>query len=223
MDRRLSCHCEAVVTHLHQDHYAGIVSLCNLLPVKSLALYEGYSTGQDQILKETGLKEKQLLYMKKGDSLLIEEGVKIDILYPEKKSAEEYKQMQEGETDENGMTLVLRLDYDKASVLLTGDLGFKGEEEIVAMYEGSGERLAKADILKVGHHGSKYASGDPFLDLVNPRIAVIQVGENNNFGHPNADVIEKLEKKDIIVRRTDLCGAIMLDVKDGDVRIRTML
>ncbi|MDD2483764.1 MAG: DNA internalization-related competence protein ComEC/Rec2 [Eubacteriales bacterium] len=211
----------ALVTHLHQDHYEGLVSLCHELPVEVLAVYEGYQYEEAEIKNETGLSSDQLLYLKKGDHISIEKGISIDILYPEKKGEENYLLMQEG--DENDMTLVIRLNYEKVSVLLTGDLGFSGEAELLKLYSGGNSKKIESAILKIGHHGSKYSSGDAFLDMVKPKVAVIQVGEKNNFGHPSPDVIDKLGKKDIMIKRTDLDGAILLDVNEGDVRIRTMI
>jgi len=211
----------AFVTHLHQDHYEGIASLCRNYPVKKLALYEGYSLREKEIMEDTGLKPEQLVYLKKGDRLFPEKDVDITVLYPEENSAEAYRAM--GEEDENAMTLVLKVRYEGVSVLLTGDLGFPGEEEICRQYRDSSSENVHADILKVGHHGSRYSTGDDFLKIVNPSIAVIQVGNRNNFGHPNSEVIEKLAKKDIIVRRTDRCGAVLLNIRGKHIKMNTML
>jgi competence protein ComEC len=71
-------------------------------------------------------------------------------------------------------------------------------------------RVLNADVLKIGHHGSRYSTSDGFLDAVSPKIAVFQVGKNN-FGHPHPSVIEKCTEKGIIVYRNDLNGAVIFD------------
>ena len=80
---------------------------------------------------------------------------------------------------------------------------------MVKYYEEKGmkERL-KADILKVGHHGSATSTSDVFLDAVDPDIAVFQVGAHNNYGHPSDIIIEKIQKRGIIIRRNDYNGAV---------------
>ena len=80
----------------------------------------------------------------------------------------------------------------------------------------------KSHILKVGHHGSKYSTCDEFLDAVNPKFSVIQVGDNN-YEHPHMKIIEKCRKKGIIILRTDNNGAIGFDIKDGVLKYNTMI
>lgn len=77
-----------------------------------------------------------------------------------------------------------------------------------------GTDALKCDVLKVAHHGSAYSTSDRFLEAVSPSVAVIGVGRNN-YGHPSQKVIEKLQKKGIMVFRTDLDGAVGIRSKDG--------
>lgn len=80
--------------------------------------------------------------------------------------------------------------------------------------EGNFLPALQSHILKVGHHGSKYSTSETFVNVVNPKLAIIQVGKNN-FGHPNQDVIENLEKSSIMVYRNDQQGAILLEAGKG--------
>ena len=81
-----------------------------------------------------------------------------------------------------------------------------------------------ADILKIGHHGSKTSSAEEFIDAVGPAFAVIQVGRNNMYGHPTPEVLERLRQRGIPTWRNDLQGAVGMDLKDGRVKeIKTML
>ena len=94
---------------------------------------------------------------------------------------------------------------------------------MLAYYQGRNEtERLRADVLKVGHHGSKTSSAAAFLDVVNPRIAVIQVGRNN-YGHPSPEILKRLASRGILVFRNDLHGAIGLKFqgKNG-IRVDTM-
>ena len=104
------------------------------------------------------------------------------------------------------------------------DIGSKLQVEQNDSY---GERtvvnnLLRCDILKVAHHGSKYGTSQAFLDTVQPRLAVIQVGKNN-YGHPNLETLERLAKLGIPIYRNDLQGAIGIGIDDGVMEIHTML
>ena len=111
----------------------------------------------------------------------------------------------------NDDSLVLRLDWRGLSLLLTGDLGARGEALMLAR---AGPLRAVA--LKVAHHGSRSSSGAPLLDAVRPRVAVISVGARNPFRHPSAEVLARLEAAGAHVYRTDRDGAVIVE-SDGRV------
>ncbi len=110
-------------------------------------------------------------------------------------------------SDTNNNAAVLRLDYGQTSLLFTGDAEQEAEADMLA----AGVPL-RADVLKVGHHGSNGSSSAPFLATVAPRLAVIQVGADNTFGHPHPDVLKRLAGLEIL--RTDQRGRIEV-VSDG--------
>ena len=107
----------------------------------------------------------------------------------------------------NNNSLVAKLIYKDFSMLFTGDIEEVAEKAILKKYEKHLEKL-KATVLKVPHHGSKTSSTQEFLNAVNPRVALIGVGKNNTFGHPNSDVLERLKKSGIKLFRTDEDGEI---------------
>ncbi len=111
--------------------------------------------------------------------------------------------------DLNDESLVLRIDYGGTSVLLTGDAGYQAETDMM-----DSDFPLRADILKVGHHGSGSSSYYYFLDAVEPQFAVISVGKDNENGHPSENVLEKLEKLGAQVFRTDTDGDITF-ISDG--------
>lgn len=109
--------------------------------------------------------------------------------------------------DLNERSVVLLLTEDNYKVLLMGDTGFQTEEELLT----SG-LLSDVDILKVGHHGSKYASSLDFLQSVRPELAVISVGSSNRYGHPTPETLERISSLGSSVVRTDLHGDVILPI-----------
>ena len=91
----------------------------------------------------------------------------------------------------NNNSLVCKMVYRNFSVLFTGDVEEIAERTILEKYKNM--NILKASTLKVGHHGSKSSSTQEFLSKIKPQIALIGVGENNNFGHPNDSVLERLK------------------------------
>lgn len=89
----------------------------------------------------------------------------------------------------NNNSIVCKLHYNIFSILFTGDIEEIAEKQIVKRYKNN----LKSTILKVGHHGSKTSSIQEFVEAVNPKLALIGVGENNKFGHPNEEVLQKFE------------------------------
>lgn len=112
-------------------------------------------------------------------------------------------------TEVNETSVVLKLVYDQFMALLTGDIGSETETLLV----NSGKNL-RSNVLKVGHHGSKYSSSEAFLAAVKPAVAVISVGKNN-YGHPTKEVLERLKDAGARIWRTDESGDVEI-VSDGE-------
>lgn len=108
--------------------------------------------------------------------------------------------------DANEASLVLMVANQGTSFLFTGDLGREGEENFIALW---GDADVDVDVLKVGHHGSRYSSSMEFLELITPERAVISVGSDNSYGHPHQEALERLEELGIEVHRTDQ-GAVTI-------------
>lgn len=119
--------------------------------------------------------------------------------------------------EENAQCSVFMIEYNGWKILVTGDLDEDGERKMVEHYKGT-DKLS-ADILKIGHHGSRSSTCDVFLEMVNPSIAVIQVGANNIYGHPDRKVIEKCQKKGIMIVRNDKNGAIGFSFHKKEIKI----
>ena len=107
----------------------------------------------------------------------------------------------EGKVNERSVVLLLLEDNRK--ILLMGDAGDQTEKTLLEL-----GGLPDIDILKVGHHGSKYASTLPFLERIKPELAIISVGKGNRYGHPTQETLERLERVGTEIARTDQEGII---------------
>lgn len=191
------------VTHMHTDHYKGAAELCREGMADRLYLYEGYKEREAEILEDTGLEKKDVVYLYAGQRVVLSQDTYIDVLWPDRKSSGAYKKMMEKDEDENQTCLILKVSSGGISLLVTGDVDGECQRGLEKKY---GKRL-KCDILKVAHHGSKYSYCHEFLKASKPQYAVFQVGRNN-FGHPDQGVIEKYRRKGIIIYRNDKDGAV---------------
>lgn len=132
------------------------------------------------MVKQKNLKVKEV---KAGDKIVIEDII-FQILWPIE------KQIEENMLNNNAM--VMKLQYKSFSMLFTGDIEEIAEKKILNLYKGNADKL-NTTVLKVAHHGSKNSSTEEFLKVVNSKVAIIGVGENNMFGHPNNEVLERLQ------------------------------
>jgi len=209
------------VSHRHLDHYGGIVSLAKDFKIGKLCLYEANSVIEPEILKETGLRNDQIAYLSKGQKIILGKDVFIEVLYPGKKTAEDYRELTLESSDENDISLIMKVNYDGFSVLMTGDIDSEGESSLISACSPDKDML-KCDLLKVPHHGSKYSSSDEFVSLTDPDFAVFQVGKNG-FGHPAEETLKKYRDIGAAIYRNDMQGAIAVFLKGGDPVIKTCI
>ena len=107
----------------------------------------------------------------------------------------------------NNYSTVLKITYGNTGFLFMGD----AEKEV----ENKLKSNLKSNVIKIGHHGSHTSTGEKFLQKVSPEVAVISVGEGNDYGHPHAKVMECLERNNIKVFRTDYDGTVVIG-SDGE-------
>lgn len=182
-----------ILTHPDSDHLSGLVEVLKRYEVGQI-LETGivtdsaeYKTWNDLIIA----KNIPVVFAQAGDTVKIADDLVIKILYPLGKiNGQEFK-------NTNATSIVGKIIYGQNSVLFTGDAEGSVENPLVF----SGVNL-KADILVVGHHGSKNSTSAEFLAAVAPNIAVIQVGAKNTYGHPAPEILERL--KNLSIFRTDL-------------------
>ena len=125
-------------------------------------------------------------------------GAEIEVLAP-------FADYVPSDTPKNNDSLVLRLCYGRHSFLLSGDVERQIEGRMLDANE-----VPRTDVLKVAHHGSRTSSTEAFLSAVNPTFAVVSAGFENSYGHPNRDVIERLEQHHAAILRTDEVGLITI-------------
>ena len=173
--------------------------VANIIEAKDRYVSPVFDKWQEKVGKE-GARETEALA---GKVIDLGNDVYLKILYPFKSyDGAVLKKPHEA-------NVVAMLEYKELEVLLTGDMEMPVERQL--LLDGSD---ISAEILKVGHHGSKTSSGDSFLDSINPEVAVIQVGKNS-YGHPTQEVLSRLENFGIKYYRTDLDGTVKV-VSDGE-------
>jgi beta-lactamase superfamily II metal-dependent hydrolase len=198
-----------VATHPHEDHIGGMDTVIGTFSVGKLyapRVSTNTRTFEDFLsaVKDKGLK---ITPATAGLQIINQPTLQVTLLAP---CGRDYD-------DLNQWSAVTRITYGKISFLLTGDAGNQSEQEMMA----SGTNL-KADVLKVGHHGSRYSTSSAFLTAVSPRYAVISVGAGNDYGHPHKETLDKLAAAGVKVYRTDLNGTIVATSDGVNITFSTL-
>jgi competence protein ComEC len=198
------------LTHAHQDHIGGLTAVLQNFQVKRLLLgRESSAPAQVQLETLAASLGIPVEHERKGRSFDWD-GVRVTFLWPEISPDEV------APTAKNNDSLVLRLEYGQRSFLLPGD----AEKQVeYTMLSENDARLLHADVLKVGHHGSKNSTMPQFLAAVDPQIAVISAGEDNPYGHPSPGLLQRLEQSGARILRTDRDGAVQVVTNGRNLRV----
>ncbi len=191
------------VTHPHLDHVGGAASLVARAGVDTVWDGAYVAPGAAYRALLDAARQRSWRRVAAGDVFALD-GVVIRVLAPD-------SAWMAGLDDPNDASVVLALEYGRARFLLTGDAEGAEEGWLVARY---GDAL-RADVLKVGHHGSATSSTAPFLDAVRPRVALVSVGAGNRYGHPSQEVLQSFDARGTHLLRTDDDGTIVVST-DGD-------
>jgi competence protein ComEC len=192
-----------VLSHPDSDHITGLVPVLERYRVDTVIFREvEHGTEIYEYWQQLTQSEGATVYQgEAGLRITLDQGLEMVVLHP---GAEP---VSGADTDVNNNSVVLRLIYGQVSVLLTGDIEAVVEHQLVA----AGASL-ESTVLKAAHHGSCSSTTQEFLEAVDPEVVVISVGADNDFGHPCADVMERLEG--LPVYRTDEQGVVEI-VADG--------
>ena len=210
-----------VLTHPHKDHVFGLVEVLKRYKVRKIILpkVDFESPFYREFLNEAKSKNISLEYLSEGDFIRIGDFAELDFINPSAGSKLDRdifysKNESFGLSGQqlNDTSLVFKLVFGGISALFTGDAGFDVEDNILLQ-----KYNLKADILKVGHHGSKYSSSEDFLKLINPKHAVIEVGKNNKYGHPTEKTINSILNIGAKILRTDVNGDILFKSNGSDM------
>lgn len=193
------------LTHAHQDHIGGLTAVLENFRVSRLLVGRETEAPAFGRLKELAARLKIPLEHERRSQSFAWDGVRVDVLWPEAGSEEVAAQAK------NNDSLVVRLQYGERTIVLPGDAEKQVEYQLLDENEAS---FLHADVLKVGHHGSKNSTMPEFLNAVAPRISIISAGEENPYGHPSPELLERLEGSGTRIFRTDRDGAVRV-LTDG--------
>lgn len=210
LDRRIKTIDYIVISHFDSDHCNGLIEVIENLNVKNILISKQayFCDEYKNIANIINSKKIKVTFVKQGDVLSIDKNVKLNIFYPTEEL--EYD-------DLNNNSIVAKLTYNTFSILFTGDIE-KSEENLLNKYK-NGE--LESNVIKVAHHGSKTSSSEKIIKAVKPKVALIGVGLNNKFGHPNNGVLERLENINCKIYRTDKMGEIEIRVNSkGGILIK---
>ena len=190
-----------VVSHYHSDHANGIPQLLNRVRVGEIALpdVEEDAPLRAAILSAAAEKGIPVRLVREDTRFALAEDRTVSVFAPVTEA---------GTTNELGLTVLAAVG--QTEVLITGDMEQEGELRLVESIP-----LPEVEILVAGHHGSETSTTPELLETVQPRLALISVGENNSYGHPSYDTLVRLNEAGAAIYRTDLYGTIEVQWKEN--------
>lgn len=193
-----------IATHPHTDHIGGLSQIINTFDIDKIYMPKVVSTSKtyENLLKTIKDKGLKINTAKANVNIIDNNDLKIDIIAPNNES---YSSL-------NNYSAVLKITYKDRSFLFMADAEKISENEITADI--------KADVIKVGHHGSNTSSSLEFIKRVNAKYAIISVGKNN-YNHPNKEVIDRFKNMGTKIYRTDLNGTIIVSTDGYNINIKS--
>ncbi len=214
-----------MLTHADQDHAGGLLAVLRHLPVSRFITNGTWkSSATMTALYRTALEKRiPISGGQAGNSWMVDEWTRIDVLYPIMDSE---AGLLPDEENQNRASLVLLLTLThprseaRATMLLAGDVEAGGERRMLAGAAGP-DRLPPVDVYKVAHHGSRTSSTPEWVEAIRPAAGVISLGRNNRYGHPHPNVLATLERARVHVLRTDWDGEIQFRLTAQGLKVRT--
>ena len=194
-----------VATHAHEDHIGGMDDIINNFKVNNFYMPDVVTTSKTFEDLITALEKRHVsLQVPNIDDMFILGGCKFDVIHIDNKTEEL-----------NDTSIVLRGVYGDTSFLFMGDATSNVEKKIL-------NSNIDSDVLKVGHHGSRYSSAKSFLNKVTPSFSIISVGKDNSYNHPYSSTLTKLKKINSLIYRTDDDGTIIVSSDGYNIHIETL-
>ena len=181
-----------LLTHYDLDHSGGVEQLLSRIPVGQILLPDiRDEEGDRERILGVAEKYKVGVCFVSQDTQVDFSGGKLLAFAPPR-----------GEEENTGLSALMSVEeYD---ILITGDMNHRGEQKLLALHD-----LSQIEILVAGHHGSKYSTSRELLQKIQPQIVLISVGENS-YGHPAAELLERIDEVGAVVYRTDMDGEITI-------------
>jgi competence protein ComEC len=198
-----------VATHAHADHIGAADEVIKAAPVGEV-LYSGVpntTKNYEDFLKAVDEKGVKLTRAAPGQAYELGGGARLLVLAPIEPFFRK-EDLRSGGNEPNANSVVARFEYGQFSMLLTGDAEAQTEDRMIR----NGAYLA-SDVLKVGHHGSKYATSEEFLKRGEFKHAIISAGGANRYGHPAQEVLDRLRAAQVRIYRTDFQGELVITTK----------
>lgn len=187
-----------VGTHAHEDHIGGMDNIINNFKINTFYMPDAISTSKtfEDVLDALESNKVAFNTPKIGDTFNL------------KKAMFEVLSLGTDTSDLNDTSIVLKMTYNNTCTLFMGDASSAVEKNLL-------DKNINCDVLKVGHHGSKYSSSEAFIKAVKPTYGIIMVGKDNKYGHPTEKTLQTLQKYNVNIHRTDEEGTIIMKIK-GD-------
>jgi competence protein ComEC len=199
-----------VPTHPDEDHVQGLNAVVARLNVRA-ALDGGYpaaSPAYQRLMTTLSRRHIPIHLARRPNRIDIGGGAFLEVLAPGETP------IRGSHSATNNNSIVLRVVYDKARFLLTGDAEAEEEEEIMATAPDIG-----SDVLKAGHHGSRWSTSDAFLFRVHPTLAIISCGKNNLYNHPHREMLQRLARNNVRILRTDQNGGVIIETDGATIQV----
>lgn len=190
----------AVGTHAHEDHIGGMDDIIKNFTIDKYYMPNAISTSKtfEDVLDALNDKKISPTIPSIGDKFSLEQA-QFEVL-----------SVGNDASDLNDTSVVLKMTYNSTCTLFMGDASSNIEKNLL-------DKDINCQVLKIGHHGSKYSSSDEFIKKVNPTYGIIMVGKDNKYGHPTKKALDVLNKYNVTIHRTDEEGTIIMKIKGDSI------
>lgn len=193
-----------ILTHPQEDHYGGLIDVVKQYKINNIGEYNRHSSNVSYQVLENEVRGRDIDSITMTSGMVTRVGlIQLDILHPDSN---------ENNSNVNDDGIVTLLRYGSFKAIFTADVENKVSDELSKIKE-----IENLDYIKVNHHGSKNGMSERLLSTVMPKVAVISLGRDNRYGHPNKEILEMLNKYDVKVLRTDELGDVEILVNGSGI------